>query len=146
MMILWDKIRGRTMRTAGSSVERVIAWLNSALRGSSGYFQHPYQLVFSSIGGVVRSRLRTILRRPRRRPGRGRCRLDNTRLLDAFLAIPGPITMSEARRSACHPTWEPLTGDQVAAEPHSRYVVRRQQSPFPTSISHSIPLDVAGMK
>src|SRR5450631_4131390 len=51
LMSLRDKIRTRTTRTVGHSIECVIASLNSTLKGWFGYFMHADQLVFKSVDG-----------------------------------------------------------------------------------------------
>ena len=100
LMVLRDKIRAKTKRTVGHSMECVIASLNLTLRGWFGYFKHADRFVFSSIDGFVRRRLRAILRRQQHRPGQGRCRLDHTQWPNAFFADLGLFTMSEAHRLA----------------------------------------------
>jgi len=100
LMALRDKIRAKTKRTVGHSMECVIASLNLTLRGWFGYFKHADRFVFSSIDGFVRRRLRAILRRQQHRPGQGRCRLDHTQWPNAFFADLGLFTMSEAHRLA----------------------------------------------
>jgi RNA-directed DNA polymerase len=100
LMVLRDKIRAKTKRTVGHSMECVIASLNSTLRGWFGYFKHADRFVFSSIDGFVRRRLRAILRRQKHRPGQGRCRLDHTHWPNAFFADLGLFTMSAAHRVA----------------------------------------------
>jgi RNA-directed DNA polymerase len=100
LMALRDKIRVKTKRTVGHSMECVIASLNPTLRGWFGYFQHAERFVFSSIDGFVRRRLRAILRRQKHRPGQGRCRLDHTQWPNAFFADLGLFTMCEARHLA----------------------------------------------
>jgi RNA-directed DNA polymerase len=100
LMALRDKIRAKTKRTVGHSMECVITSLNPTLRGWFGYFQHADRFVFLSIDGFVRRRLRAILRRQKHRPGRGRCRLDHRQWPNAFFADLGLFTMSEAHRLA----------------------------------------------
>ena len=100
LMVLRDKIRAKTKRTVGHSMECVIASLNLTLRGWFGYFKHADRFVFSSIDGFVRRRLRAILRRQQHRPGQGRCRLDHTQWPNAFFADLGLFTMSAAHRVA----------------------------------------------
>jgi RNA-directed DNA polymerase len=45
LMALRDKIRAKTTRTVGQSIERVIATLNPTLRGWFGYFQQAHRTV-----------------------------------------------------------------------------------------------------
>jgi RNA-directed DNA polymerase len=97
---LRDKIRAKTKRTVGHSIECVIASLNPTLHGWYGYFQHAHRFTFSSIDGFVRRRLRAILRRQKHRPGQGRCLRDHTQWPDAFFADLGLFTMYEVHQSA----------------------------------------------
>jgi RNA-directed DNA polymerase len=95
-----DKIRAKTKRNAGNSVEYVIASLNPILRGWYGYFQHAHRFTFSSLDGFIRRRLRAMLRRQKHRPGQGQCRRDHKQWPNAFFADLGLFTMSEAHRLA----------------------------------------------
>jgi RNA-directed DNA polymerase len=102
---LREKIRVRTPRTRGDSLEDIIASLNPVLKGWFGYFKHGAPYAFRSVDGFVRRRLRAILRRRNRRPGQGRNRRDHTQWPNAFFADLGLFTMSEAyqlaRQSRC---------------------------------------------
>jgi RNA-directed DNA polymerase len=95
-----DKIRAKTKRNEGRSIEYVIASLNPTLRGWYAYFQHAHHFTFSSLDGFIRRRLRAMLRRQKHRPGQGQCRRDHTQWPNAFFADLGLFTMSEAHRSA----------------------------------------------
>ncbi len=90
------KIRARTRRTCGQSLERVIAELNPMLRGWFAYFKHAHRWEFPAIDGFVRRRLRAILRKQEKRPGRGSCHADHRRWPNAFFAQAGLFTMTEA--------------------------------------------------
>ena len=70
LMSLRDKIRAKTKRNEGNSIDYVIASLNPTLRGWYGYFQHAHRFTFSTIDGFVRRRLRAMLRRQKHRPGK----------------------------------------------------------------------------
>jgi RNA-directed DNA polymerase len=96
-----DKIRAKTRRNEGNSIEYVIASLNPILRGWYGYFQHAHRYTFSSLDGFIRRRLRAMLRRQQHRPGQGRCLRDHTQWPNAFFAGLGLFTMSEVHRLAC---------------------------------------------
>jgi RNA-directed DNA polymerase len=100
LMSLRDKVRAKTKRTGGSSIECVIASLKPTLKGWYGYFKHAHRFTFSSIDGFVRRRLRAMLRRQKHRPGQGRCLRDHTQWPNAFFADLGLFTMSEAQRLA----------------------------------------------
>ena len=100
LMSLRDKIRAKTKRNVGHSIDVVVASLNPTLRGWYGYFQHAHRFTFSSIDGFVRRRLRATLRRQKHRPGQGRCLRDHQQWPNAFFADLGLFTMSEAHRLA----------------------------------------------
>ena len=101
LMSLRDKIRAKTGRSVGHSIERVIASLNPTLRGWYAYFQHAHWHTFAPIDGFVRRRLRVILRRQKHRPGQGRCLRDHKQWPNSFFANLGLFTMLEAHQSAC---------------------------------------------
>jgi RNA-directed DNA polymerase len=96
LMSLRDKIRAKTKRNEGNSIEYVIASLNPTLRGWYGYFQHAHRFTFTSIDGFIRRRLRAMLRRQKHRPGQGRCLRDHQQWPNAFFADLGLFTMHEA--------------------------------------------------
>ena len=100
LMSLRDKIRAKTTRTVGHSIECVIASLNPTLKGWYGYFKHAHHFTFSSIDGFVRRRLRALLRRQKHRPGQGRCLNDHKQWPNAFFANLGLFTMAEVHRLA----------------------------------------------
>jgi RNA-directed DNA polymerase len=60
---LRDRIRTKTRRKRGDSIECIIESLNPMLRGWFGYFKHSRPFVFKSVDGFIRRRLRAILRR-----------------------------------------------------------------------------------
>ena len=93
---LKDKIRAKTPRTSGKSLTRVIADLNPMLRGWFGYFKHAHRWTFAPIDGLIRRRLRAMLRKHEKRPGFGRCHADNRRWPNAYFAAHGLYTMTEA--------------------------------------------------
>jgi RNA-directed DNA polymerase len=100
---LKDKVRTRTIRSRGDSLERIIGDLNPVLRGWFGYFKHATPALFGAIDGFVRRRLRAILRKQEKRPGFGRCQADHQRWPNAFFANRGLFTLHtacmQARRS-----------------------------------------------
>ena len=100
LMSLKDKIRAKTKRNEGNSIDYVIASLNPTLRGWYEYFQHAHRFTFSTIDGFVRRRLRAMLRRQKHRPGQGRCLRDHKQWPNAFFADLGLFTMSEAHKLA----------------------------------------------
>ena len=86
---LKDKIREKTRRTAGKSLDRVIADLNRILIGWLGYFKHAHPHVFSTLDGMIRRRLRAILRKQDKRAGFGRSLADHRQWPKAFFAKAG---------------------------------------------------------
>lgn len=99
---LKDKVRTRTIRSRGDSLERIIADLNPILRGWFGYFKHARPTLFGRIDGFVRRRLRAILRKQEKRPGMGRCAADHQKWTNAFFAEQGLFTMDAAHAIARH--------------------------------------------
>jgi RNA-directed DNA polymerase len=99
---LKDKVRTKTSRSRGDSLERIVADLNPLLRGWFGYFKHAAPAVFEILDGFVRRRLRAILRKQEKRPGFGRCRADHQRWPNAYFAGRGLFTLAAARAQARH--------------------------------------------
>jgi len=93
---LKDRIREKTKRTCGQSLACVIANLNPMLRGWFGYFKHAHHYTFTSVDGLVRRRLRAILRKQEKRPGLGRCLDDHKRWPNAFFAQAGLFALNTA--------------------------------------------------
>jgi RNA-directed DNA polymerase len=102
LQALKDKVRSRTIRSRGDSLERIIADLNPMLRGWFGYFQHATPALFGVLDGFVRRRLRAILRKQEKRPGIGRCKADHQRWPNAFFAAGGLFTLQAAFAQARH--------------------------------------------
>jgi RNA-directed DNA polymerase len=95
-----DSIREKTRRTRGDSLARVVADLNPLLRGWFGYFKHARHTTFRKLDGLVRRRLRAILRKRENRPGQGICRADHQRWPNAFFAEAGLFALHMAWLSA----------------------------------------------
>ena len=100
---LKDKVRAKTRRSRGDSLERIVKDLNPMLKGWFGYFQHAAPGVFAYVDGFVRRRLRAILRKQEKRPGAGRCRADHQRWPNAFFANEGLFTLNAALALARRP-------------------------------------------
>lgn len=100
LMALRDKVRARTPRNRGGSIESVIASLNPMLKGWYGYFKQAHRFTFSTIDGFIRRRLRAMLRKQKHRPGQGRCFNDHKQWPNAFFAGLGLFTMSAAHQLA----------------------------------------------
>jgi RNA-directed DNA polymerase len=99
---LKDKVRARTIRSRGDSLDRIIGDLNPMLRGWFGYFKHATPALYGVIDGFIRRRLRAILRKQGKRPGIGRCEADHQRWPNAFFAAHGLFTLRTAFEQARH--------------------------------------------
>ncbi len=97
---LRERVRAKTRRSRGDSIEHIVESLNPMLRGWFGYFKHARGSVFRSVDGFIRRRLRAILRKQQKRPGMGRCYADHKRWPNAFFAERGLFTMVEAHALA----------------------------------------------
>jgi RNA-directed DNA polymerase len=97
-----DKVRARTIRSRGDSLERIIADLNPMLRGWFGYFQHARPRLFRRIDQMIRRRLRAILRKQEKRPSMGQSAADHGRWTNAFFADHGLFTLLAAHADARH--------------------------------------------
>ena len=93
---LRQKVRDKTKRTRGDSLERIIADLNPMLGGWFQYFKHAYSTTFTDIDGFVRRRLRALLRKQEKRPAFGRSFEDSKRWPNAFFANKGLLTLHTA--------------------------------------------------
>jgi RNA-directed DNA polymerase len=91
-----DRLRMRTKRTRGDSLAKIVADLNPTLRGWFNYFKHAHPMTFKRMDRFVRRRLRAILRKQEKRPGRGICRDDHQRWPNQFFAAQGLFTMDAA--------------------------------------------------
>jgi RNA-directed DNA polymerase len=100
---LKDKIRDRTRRTRGDSLARIIADLNPILQGWFGYFKHAHPFTFVRLDGLIRRRLRALLRKQQKRPGLGVCLADHRRWTNDFFAKAGLFALHTAWREARHP-------------------------------------------
>ena len=95
-----DKVRARTIRSRGDSLERIIADLNPMLRGWFGYFKHARPRLFRRIDQIIRRRLRAVLRKQEKRPSMGRSEADHKRWTNAFFADHGLFTLLAAHDDA----------------------------------------------
>src|SRR5699024_497212 len=100
MNALKDKVRPKTRRSRGRSLEYVIADLNPMLRGWYGYFKHAHHTTFPGLDGWIRRRLRAMLRKQRKVPGVGRSRADHARWPNRYFASAGLFTMTTAHQLA----------------------------------------------
>lgn len=93
---LKDRIREKTRRTDGRSLQVIVNDLNGTLRGWYGYFWRCYWNVFSGLDGWIRRRLRSILRKRQGRHGISRAGADEQRWPVKFFAEVGLYSMKEA--------------------------------------------------
>jgi RNA-directed DNA polymerase len=97
---LKDTVRGKTKRTKGTSLQKVILEVNATLKGWFEYFKHSYRTTFRPLDSWIRMRLRSILRK--RQGGRGRGRgSDHQRWPNAFFAKLGLFSLASAHAQAC---------------------------------------------
>jgi RNA-directed DNA polymerase len=94
---LRERIRVKTKRTRGDSLAKIIEDLNPMVRGWFNYFKHAHSVAQLGIDGLVRRRLRAILRKQEKRPGMGRCLDDHLRWPNTFFATQGLFTITAAR-------------------------------------------------
>ncbi len=97
---LRERVRPLTRRTNGHSLKQTIETLNPILRGWFGYFQHSHPATFKGVDGWVRGRLRSILRKRRKRRGRARGS-DHQRWPNAYFIEQGLFTMAIAHAQIC---------------------------------------------
>jgi RNA-directed DNA polymerase len=97
-----DKVRARTIRSRGDSLERIVADLNPMLRGWFGYFKHARPRLFRRLDGLIRRRLRAIPRKQEKRPSMGRSEADHREWTNAFFAGQGLFTLQAAHATARH--------------------------------------------
>ena len=100
---LKDSIRAKTRRTRGQSLVVVIVDLNRTLRGWFNYFKQAHRYTFDAVDGLVRRRLRAMLRKQDKRPGRGHCLADHRQWPNAFFANAGLFAMHTAWQAARPP-------------------------------------------
>lgn len=100
---LKDSIRAKTRRTRGQSLGVVIVDLNRMLRGWFGYFKHAHSRTFVQLDQFTRRRLRALLRKQDKRPGRGHSRADHRDWPIAFFANAGLFALHTAWQTARQP-------------------------------------------
>jgi len=98
-----ERIREKTRRTRGDSLERIIKDLNPMLKGWFQYFKHAHHRTFDSLDGFIRRRLRALLRKQEGRPGFGRTHEDSKRWPNAYFANAGLFALYPAWRAESHP-------------------------------------------
>jgi RNA-directed DNA polymerase len=91
-----DKIRVRTKRSNGQSLQVIISRVNPVTRGWFNYFKHSHVTTFRPLDQWLRMRLRSILRKRSKRRGRGRGR-DHQLWSNAFFAAQGLFSLAHAQ-------------------------------------------------
>lgn len=90
-----DSVRAKTKRANGQSLQAIIANVNRSARGWFGYFKHSHRYTFEPLDRLMRTRLRSILRKRRGRRGRGRG-ADHQRWPNSFFADHGLFSLVAA--------------------------------------------------
>ena len=98
-----DKIRVKTKRTNGDSLQQTISALVPIQRGWFEYFKHSHWTIFEKLDKWTRMRLRSILRHRQKRKGRSRGR-DHNRWPNAFFAEQGLFSFTAASAQARQPS------------------------------------------
>jgi RNA-directed DNA polymerase len=99
---LKDKIRRKTKRTRGDSMETIIKDLNAMLIGWFNYFKHAHEWTFPKLDRFIRRRLRSLRNKQRTgQSGFGRSVHLSQAMPNAYFANLGLFTMKEAHRIAC---------------------------------------------
>jgi RNA-directed DNA polymerase len=96
---LKEAIRSKTRRNSGRCMKAICADLNRTLKGWFEYFQHSVPHALESLDGYVRGRLRSILRRRRKRKGRAK-RKDNYRWPNTYFSAVGLFSLKQAYAAA----------------------------------------------
>ena len=89
-------MRGKTKRTDGRSLACILSDLNRTLKGWFVYFRRCASIVFSSLDGWMRRRLRSLLRKRQGRKGISRHGGDERRWPNAFFAEQGLYSLKAA--------------------------------------------------
>jgi RNA-directed DNA polymerase len=99
---LKDKIRAKTGRTRGDSLQRIVTDLNRSLRGWFAYFKHARRSTFRALDGFIRRRLRALLLKQKKRSGVGRSLAAHRLWPNAFFAQAGLLDLYGAWCAARH--------------------------------------------
>src|SRR6202051_761595 len=129
---LKDTIRGKTRRTDGRSLSTICEDLSRTFRGWFEYFKHSKANVFGPIDAYTRGRLRSILRKRRKKKGRGR-RTDQ-RWPNAYFTTVGLFSLKQAHAVAFRSSVKyQLTGEPGARNWPARFGGRGDLSrrPYP---------------
>ena len=97
---LKNKIREKTGRCRGVSLEQVIADLNPVLRGWFGYFKQAHPTTFADVDGFIRRRLRSMLLKQKKKRHIGFGTLIHKTWPNAYFATLGLFALQAAWHSA----------------------------------------------
>lgn len=98
-----DKLRNHTKRNNGQSLQAIISRVNPVLRGWFGYFKQSHYTTFTPLDKWLRMRLRSLLRKRRKRRGRAGQR-DNRQWPNAFFAAQGLFSLAHAHAQLRQPS------------------------------------------
>lgn len=98
-----DTIRRKTRRANGHALLVIIEDVNRTLSGWFEYFKHSHDTTFRQQDSWVRMRLRSILRKRHRLPGRGRG-ADHQRWPNTFFTSQGLSSLAAAHELLCQPS------------------------------------------
>jgi RNA-directed DNA polymerase len=99
-----DKIRAETRRRNGKSMDEIITRLNTRLRGWYGYFKHANRYIFQSLDGWIRRRLRSILKKRKRRGGWKYTKNDSKCWPNAYFQACGLFSLAATHKAECQPS------------------------------------------
>jgi RNA-directed DNA polymerase len=89
------KVRAKTKRNNGHSLQQIVSDLGPIQKGWFEYFKHSHRRVFPALDGWIRMRIRSLLRKRRGRKGRARGP-DNHRWPNTFFAEQGLFSFATA--------------------------------------------------
>ena len=92
-----EKLRARTRRTNGQSLQCIIAGINPILRGWFNYFRYSKRNALQAMDGWIRGRLRSILRKRAKRKGKAKGINDHTQWRNRFFDEAGLFNLTTAR-------------------------------------------------
>lgn len=95
-----EKLRDKTRRSRGDSIDTIIKDVNKSLKGWFEYFKHSRPSSFRSIDGWLRVRLRSILRKQNKLRSGGWAGENNIRWPNSFFAERGLFFLVDARAAA----------------------------------------------
>lgn len=91
-----EKVRQKTKRANGNSLDQIVKDINPIIRGWCEYFKHSIGNILDGLDGWIRMRLRSILRKRHGGKGRGRG-WDHQKWTNAHFAKLGLFSMTAAR-------------------------------------------------